>query len=149
MRLLFIFPIMLFFLSACAPMPESTSIENADIFNWQNDYVTFSKFIKDHKNCIGSGDLTARTQLSKMFDPKPYTITKWDGIWASFQERSRTEVGQRIFISTPSRDETVSAGEYESCMYELGYYIMDQNRPYKQCSPTCPGCQFAVSGYGY
>ena len=76
-------------LYGCNSFPYNGNIKDAYIFHWEHDYVVMSKFIEDHKNCLGVKEPNIGSQAGNIFNNmKPKTIPKWDSLWATFESRS-------------------------------------------------------------
>lgn len=124
------FIIMLFvFLTSCLTPPSKTRYEDnigeSTVFHWQNDFVTFPRFVEDHKYCLGIKSSNIRSQIDKILSPlTPYNVPKWDGIWATFESRSYTDSGQRISVSTPPRHGHVRPAKYKKCMVKKKYRLI-------------------------
>lgn len=111
-------------LSACGSVPVPGNIDDATVFHWENNYVVMEKFIQDHKGCLGVGHTKPRSRMQNLMNPMdPYTIPKWDGMWATFESRSHKETGQRIAFSLPSNSSVSLTNSYRKCMTNLGYYL--------------------------
>ena len=111
-------------LSGCLSFPVPGSLEDAQVFHWENDYVVMAKFIEDHKACLGVKGMQAKSQMSNIFNNmKPKTVPKWDSLWATFESHDYKEAGQRIAFSIPSDGGNANPGNYKRCMEELGYRL--------------------------
>ena len=111
------------FLEACS-IPTRGEIENATVYHWENPNVVMAKFIEDHKACLGIKYTKPKSRIQSLMDPMtPYTIPKWDGMWATFESRSHREVGQRIAFSVPSNSSANLESAYKKCMLNLGYRL--------------------------
>ncbi|MCT4552113.1 MAG: hypothetical protein N4A44_00430 [Alphaproteobacteria bacterium] len=118
-----------FALCGCLIPPSKTryqdEIGQATVFHWQNDYVTFKKFVADHKKCLGINRLTIPSQMEKFISPlTPSVMPDWDGIWATFENRQYVDAGGRISVSTPPRHGTVRPSQYKKCMLQKGYQLV-------------------------
>ncbi|MBD5405377.1 hypothetical protein HDR59_02395 [bacterium] len=110
-------------LAACS-IPTRGEIENANVYHWENNNVVMAKFIEDHKACLGVKYTKPRSRIQNLMDPMtPYTIPKWDGMWATFESRGHREVGQRIAFSVPSNTSVGLESSYKKCMINLGYRL--------------------------
>lgn len=110
-------------LSACS-IPTRGEIENATVYHWENNNVVTAKFIQDHKACLGVKYTKPKSRIQNLLDPMtPYTIPKWDGMWATFESRGHREVGQRIAFSIPSNSSSGLESQYKKCMMNLGYRL--------------------------
>ena len=116
------------FLSGCWGFQQG-SLDDADLFNWENESVTMAQFVRDHKKCLGAPDRpTQQNRLQKFLLPqKPYTIPKWDGLWATFESRQYGETGQRISLSVPSGTGYAAPSSYRRCMMRKEYYLLGYN----------------------
>jgi hypothetical protein len=111
-------------LSGCMSPPVPGDIDEAEVFHWQNDTVTMEKFIKDHKACLGVKHSSPRSRMQNLFNPMdPYTMPKWDGMWATFESRGYRETGQRVAFSIPSSGGGTMTGQYRRCMLDMGYSL--------------------------
>ena len=111
-------------LNACLAFPTPGSLEDAQVFHWENSYVTMEKFIQDHKACLGVRGIQTKTQAANIFNNmKPKTVPKWDGLWATFESRSHKEAGQRIAFSIPSEGGNSNGNNYKRCMMDTGYRL--------------------------
>jgi len=113
-------------LSGCFGI-QSGSLDDADVFHWENDYATFPQFVQDHKRCLGVTDNpTPYSRFQKLLMPyRPYTVPKWDSIWATFESRGGAETSQRIALSVVSNSGFDSPSSYRKCMLKTGYYLLD------------------------
>ena len=120
-----VFDILLWWgLTGCLAFPTPGNIEDANVFHWENNYVTTGKFIQDHKSCLGVRGQQTKTQGSNIFNNmKPKTVPKWDGLWATFESRDFKEAGQRIAYSIPSEGGNSNMSNYKKCMISLGYNL--------------------------
>lgn len=110
-------------LAACS-IPTRGEIDNATVYHWENNNVTMEKFIQDHKACLGVKYTKPKSRIQNLIDPMtPYTIPRWDGMWATFESRSHREVGQRIAFSIPSNSSTGLESAYKKCMINFGYRL--------------------------
>ncbi|MHA1550109.1 MAG: hypothetical protein ACTSXV_01485 [Alphaproteobacteria bacterium] len=87
------------------------------------------QFVRDHKKCLGAPDRAVRpTRIQKFLLPdKPYTIAKWDSIWATFESRQYGEAGQRISLSIPSNGGYAAPNSYRRCMIRKNYLLIGYN----------------------
>ena len=107
----------LLLLSGCLVPPKLRNTDNASVFNWQNDYVTFDQFTKD--------SIPMQSQFMKMLDPlSPRVMPKWDGFWATFENRRYADTSQRIAVQFPPGTSHWTSGRYKKCMYKKGYYLV-------------------------
>ncbi len=112
-------------LSGCLVPPRLRSTDNASVFNWQNDYVTFEQFTRDHMKCFGIDSIPMQSQFMKMLDPlAPRNMPKWDGYWATFENRRYADTSQRIAVQFPPGTSHWTSGRYKKCMYKKGYYLV-------------------------
>ena len=112
-------------LSGCLVPPKLRNTDNASVFNWQNDYVTFDQFTKDHMKCFGIDSIPMQSQFMKMLDPlSPRVMPKWDGFWATFENRRYADTSQRIAVQFPPGTSHWTSGRYKKCMYKKGYYLV-------------------------
>jgi len=99
------------------------SLDDATVYHWEHDHATMSKFVQDHKNCLGSTGSGQRSRFANMLSPmEPATVPQWDSLWATFESRGHREVGQRIAFSIPS-GESGQLHSYRGCMEAFGYRI--------------------------
>ncbi|MBN2675666.1 MAG: hypothetical protein JXR30_00240 [Alphaproteobacteria bacterium] len=117
------------FLCGCWGFQEG-SLDDADVFHWENETVTMSQFVRDHKHCLGAPERATRpNRIQKFLLPnKPYTIAKWDSLWATFESRQYGETGQRISLSIPSQGGYDSPNSYRRCMIRKGYLLIGYSR---------------------
>ena len=115
--------LMIMVLGACS-IPTRGEIENATVYHWENNNVVMAKFIQDHKACLGVKYTQPKSRIQSLMDPMtPYTIPRWDGLWATFESRGYREVGQRIAFSIPSNTSIGLESSYKKCMLNLGYKL--------------------------
>ena len=114
--------ILLLFLGGCWGMQQG-SLEDADLFHWENDHVTMRQFVRDHKKCLGAPERAVRpSRIQKFLLPyKPYTVPRWDWLWATFESKQYGETGQRISLSVPSNGGYSSPDRYRRCMIKRNY----------------------------
>lgn len=112
-------------LSGCLVPPKRVSLDNATVYNWQHDYVTFQQFSRDHMNCFGIKEAPMQSQFMKTLDPlSPRVMPKWDGVWATFENRTYRETSQRIAVQLPPGTTGWPVSRYKKCMYQKGYYLI-------------------------
>lgn len=115
-----------FFLNGCTEVPKKTYIEEAEIYHWYHPHVTVARFVYDHKTCLGIKEIHRKSRFSKILDPTtPYTIPKWDGLWATFESRDGREIGHRIAMSIPSNQSSQGSRTYRKCMFAKGYNLKE------------------------
>ena len=116
----------LFLILAACSSPNSGSIENATILNWENEAVTTEQFVRDHNRCLGV-DRPAhmpRSRVAKLISPNQSSqMPNWDGLWVTFQSNEGREVGQRALMSIPPNSSSKSVGAYRRCMFRNGYLL--------------------------
>jgi hypothetical protein len=111
-------------LVSCSFYPDNGDIENAFVFHWAHEHATMSKFVTDHKGCLGVKGRVTRGQLDNMLTPmEPMTVPKWDDMWATFESRGYREAGQRIAFSIPSNTGAPMLSSYQTCMEDIGYKL--------------------------
>lgn len=117
--------VFLLFLTGCWGAQQG-SLDDADVFHWENETVTMRQFVRDHKKCLGAPERATRpSRIQKFLLPyKPYTVAKWDSLWATFESRRYGEVGQRISLSVPSNTGYASANSYRRCMLRKNYALI-------------------------
>ena len=106
--------------------PNSGSIDNATILNWENEQVTMEQFVRDHKGCLGitKPDHMPRSRLAKLISPNQSAqMPDWDGLWVTFQSNEYPDVGQRALMSVPNNSTSKSVGAYRKCMFRRGYLL--------------------------
>ncbi|MDR2268908.1 MAG: hypothetical protein LBD94_01865 [Rickettsiales bacterium] len=112
-------------LSACSS-PNTGSIDNATILNWENETVTSEQFVKDHKACLGV-DKPAhmpRSRIAKLLMPNAGgQMPDWEGMWVTFQSNENTDIPQRYLMSRPLGTTSKSIGAYRKCMFKKGYLL--------------------------
>jgi len=114
-----------FMLYACSS-PNSGSIDNATILNWENEMVTTEQFVRDHKNCLGvtRPSHMPRSRVSKLLMPNQASqMPDWEGLWVTFQTNEHREVSQHIMMSVPKNTTSKSIGSYRRCMFKRGYLL--------------------------
>ena len=112
-------------LVGCAS-PNSGSIDNATILNWENESVTTEQFVRDHKACLGINQPSymPRSRLAKLLSPNQSArMPDWDGLWVTFQSNEYKDVGQRSLLSVPRNTTSKSVGSYRTCMFRRGYLL--------------------------
>lgn len=112
-------------LIGCAS-PNSGSIDNATILNWENESVTTEQFVRDHKACLGINQPSymPRSRLAKLLSPNQSArMPDWDGLWVTFQSNEYKDVGQRSLLSVPRNTTSKSVGSYRKCMFRRGYLL--------------------------
>ena len=112
-------------LVGCAS-PNSGSIDNATILNWENESVTTEQFVRDHKSCLGINQPSymPRSRLAKLLSPNQSArMPDWDGLWVTFQSNEYKDVGQRSLLSVPRNTTSKSVGSYRKCMFRRGYLL--------------------------
>ena len=97
---------------------------DATVYHWEHDHVTMSRFVQDHKRCLGlDGRRGERSRWAQWLNPmEPATVPQWDGLWATFESRGYREAGQRIAFSVPS-GQTAHIHRYRECMEGRGYRL--------------------------
>ncbi len=112
-------------LGACAG-PNTGSIDDATILNWENEMVTTEQFVRDHKACLG---ITApahmpRSRIAKLLAPNQSgQMPDWDGLWVTFQSNEHRDVAQRNLMSIPPNSSSKTVGAYRRCMFGRGYLL--------------------------
>jgi len=117
--------ILLLVLCACSS-PNSGSIDNATILNWENESVTTEQFVRDHKACLGitQPSYMPRSRIAKLISPTQHSrMPDWDGLWVTFQSNEYRDVGQRALLSVPRNTTSKSVGAYRKCMFRRGYLL--------------------------
>ncbi|MDR2098702.1 MAG: hypothetical protein LBO78_01595 [Rickettsiales bacterium] len=110
--------------SGCMAVPVPGDVEDSEVFHWEKETVTMEKFISDHKACLGVKNAAPRSRMENLLNPmEPYTMPKWDGMWATFESRGYRETGQRVAFSIPSSGGGTMTGQYRKCMLNLGYAL--------------------------
>ena len=106
--------------------PNSGTMDNATVLNWENEMVTTEQFVRDHKSCLGI-DTPAhmpRSRIAKLIAPNQSgQMPKWDGLWVTFQSNEGAEVGQRALMSIPPNQSAKTVGAYRRCMMRRGYLL--------------------------
>ncbi len=112
-------------LGACS-YPNTGSINDATILNWENEMVTMEQFVKDHKRCLGVDvpSYMPRSRLAEFLSPNQSAqMPDWSGMWVTFQSNEYADVGQRPLLSIPPNSTSKSVGSYRACMFRLGYLL--------------------------
>ena len=112
-------------LCACAS-PNSGSIDDAPILNWENESVTTEQFVRDHKSCLGINQPSymPRSRIAKLLSPNQSArMPDWDGLWVTFQSNEYRDVGQRALLSVPRNTTSKSVGSYRKCLFRRGYLL--------------------------
>lgn len=112
-------------LFACSA-PNRGDLDNATVLHWENETVTQSQFVKDHKACLGiKRDINQpRSRFSQILMPEQVqTLPEWDGLWVTFQSNEFQGVGQRVLLSAPSNMSSNTVGTYRRCMFGKGYLL--------------------------
>ncbi len=116
----------LFVIFAACASPNTGSIDDATVLNWENEAVTTEQFVRDHKNCLGvtgSGH-EPRSRIAKLLAPNQSgQMPDWNGLWVTFQSNEYTDVGQRSLMSIPPNSSSKSVGSYRKCMFRRGYLL--------------------------
>lgn len=117
----------LFLLVLCAcSSPNTGSIDNATILNWENESVTTEQFVRDHKTCLGINkpSYMPRSRFAKLLAPTESSrMPDWGGLWVTFQSNEYRDVGQRALLSVPRNTTSKSVGAYRKCMFRRGYLL--------------------------
>ncbi|MDR0448878.1 MAG: hypothetical protein LBG89_00240 [Rickettsiales bacterium] len=101
-------------------------IADATVLHWENESVTQSQFVKDHKDCLGiRRDINQpRSRISQLLMPgQIQTLPEWDGLWVTFQSNEFQGIGDRVLLSAPSNMSSNSVGTYRRCMFTKGYLL--------------------------
>jgi len=125
MKSFFVLCSLFFVLCACSS-PNSGTIDNATILNWENEMVTTEQFVRDHKSCLGitSPSYAPQSRMAKLLMPNSGNqMPTWDGLWVTFQSNEATETGQRVLMSIPPNTASKSVGAYRKCMFQKGYLL--------------------------
>ena len=121
-------PLIIFFMLAACESYETASLSDADVYHWENRFVTMQTFIEDHKKCLGVKTVAVESKLSRLLDPaSPRVVPRWDGLWATFSSRESGEMTQRIAVSSTGKQATASSEVYEECMLQAGYNAVNYN----------------------
>ncbi|MCL2629096.1 MAG: hypothetical protein FWD33_00150 [Alphaproteobacteria bacterium] len=102
------------------------SLDDATVLHWENETVTQSQFVRDHKSCLGIRREISqpRSRLSQLLMPgQIQTLPEWDGLWVTFQSNEFQGVGQRVMLSAPSNMSSNTVGAYRRCMLNKGYLL--------------------------
>ena len=114
-----------FVLCACSSSNRG-SIDNATVLNWENEMVTMTQFVKDHRDCLGitKAPHQPRSRIAKFLMPNQASqMPEWDGLWVTFQSNEHRDTGQRILLSVPPNTAARSVGGYRRCMFRKGYLL--------------------------
>jgi len=106
--------------------PNSGSIDDAMVLNWENEMVTMEQFVRDHKNCLGvtKAPHQPRSRAAKLLMPNQASqMPKWDGLWVTFQSNEHRDTGQRMLLSVPPNTASRSVNSYRRCMFRKGYLL--------------------------
>ncbi|MBN1324752.1 MAG: hypothetical protein JW974_00845 [Alphaproteobacteria bacterium] len=112
-------------LAACAS-PNTGSIDDATVLNWENEAVTTEQFVRDHKSCLGitASSHQPRSRIAKLISPNQSgQMPNWDGLWVTFQSNEFSDIGQRSLMSIPPNSSSKSVGAYRKCMFRRGYLL--------------------------
>ena len=106
--------------------PNTGSLDNATVLNWENEAVTMEQFVRDHKSCLGIERPAhmPRSRLAKLIAPNQSgQMPVWDGLWVTFQSNESRDVGQRALMSVPPNSSSKTVGAYRRCMFRRGYLL--------------------------
>ena len=124
-KCLFLIPFSLCLLAACSS-PNSGSIDDATILDWENEAVTTEQFVTDHNRCLGVNrpPYAPRSRIAKLLSPNQSAqMPDWNGLWVTFQSNERQDIGQRTLMSVPPNSSSKSVGAYRRCMFRKGYLL--------------------------
>ncbi|MDR1337499.1 MAG: hypothetical protein LBJ73_00530 [Rickettsiales bacterium] len=125
MKKVFIFCCLFLAVAGCSS-PNSGSIDDATILDWENETVTTEQFVRDHKSCLGVTRPAhmPRSRIAKLIAPNQSgQMPDWDGLWVTFQSNESASVGQRALMSIPPNSSSKSVGAYRKCMFRRGYLL--------------------------
>jgi hypothetical protein len=121
-----LFALCLLTLLAACSSPNTGSIDDATILNWENEAVTTEQFVRDHNKCLGV-DRPAhlpRSRIAKLLLPNQSgQMPDWNGLWVTFQSNEHRDIGQRTLMSIPPNSSSKSVGAYRKCMFRRGYLL--------------------------